>query len=36
MIMLRKGKSLVRIMFMTCPCGTDAVKSLAKEIADAL
>lgn len=36
MIMLRKGKSLVRIMFMTCPCGTDAVKPLAKEIADAL
>ncbi len=36
MIMLRKGKNLVRIMFITCPCGTDAVKPLAKEIADAL
>jgi hypothetical protein len=36
MIMVRKGKKLVRIMFMTCPCGTEAVKPLAKEIADAL
>jgi hypothetical protein len=36
MIMLRKGKNLVRIMFITCPCNTEAVKPLAKEIADAL
>lgn len=36
MIMLRKGNKLVRIMFMTCPCSTEAVKPLAKEIADAL
>jgi hypothetical protein len=36
MIMVRKGKNLVRIMFITCPCGTEAVKPLAKEIADAL
>jgi hypothetical protein len=35
-IMLRKGKNFVRIMFIACPCGTDAVKPLAKEIADAL
>jgi hypothetical protein len=36
MIMLRKGKNLVRIMFITCPCNTEVVKPLAKEIADAL
>jgi hypothetical protein len=36
MIMVRKGKSLVRIMFTACPCGTEQVKPLAKEIADAL
>jgi hypothetical protein len=36
MIMMRKGKNLVRIMFIACPCNTDAVKPLAKEIGDAL
>ena len=36
MIMVRKGKNLIRIMYITCPCGTDAVKPLAKSIADAL
>lgn len=36
MIMVRKGKNLVRIMFITCPCNTEAVKPLAKRIADAL
>ena len=36
MMLVRKGKSLVRIMYMTCPCGTEAVTPLAKEIADAL
>lgn len=36
MIMMHKGKNFVRIMFIACPCGTDAVKPLAKEIADAL
>ena len=35
-IMLRKGNKLVRIMYLTCPCGTEAVKPLAREIADAL
>jgi hypothetical protein len=35
-IMMRKEKNLVRIMFISCPCNTDAVKPLAKEIADAL
>jgi hypothetical protein len=36
MMMVRKGKSLVRIMYMTCPCGTEAITPLAKKIADAL
>lgn len=36
MIMFRKGTRLVRIMYVTCPCGTEQVKPLAKEIADAL
>jgi hypothetical protein len=35
-IMMRKGMNFVRIMFIACPCNTDAVKPLAKEIADAL
>jgi len=35
-IMMRKGKNFVRIMFIACPCNTDTVKPLAKEIADAL
>ena len=36
MIMVRKGKTLIRIMYITCPCGVDQVKPLAKKIADAL
>ena len=36
MIMVRKGSKLVTIMYLTCPCGTEAVTPLAKEIADAL
>ncbi len=36
MILVRKGKTLVRIMYLACPCGVEQVKPLAKEIADAL
>ena len=36
MIIVRKGKTLVRIMYLLCPCGVEQVKPLAKEIADAL
>jgi hypothetical protein len=36
MIMVRKGKTLVRIMYLACPCGVEQVKPLAKEIAEAL
>jgi hypothetical protein len=36
MIMVRKGTKLVVIMYLTCPCGTEAVTPLAKETADVL
>ncbi|HTQ96151.1 MAG TPA: hypothetical protein VMH89_05060 [Candidatus Acidoferrum sp.] len=36
MIMVRKGKSLIRIMYLTCPCGTEQVKPLAKKLGDSL
>lgn len=36
MILVRKGTTLVRIMYLACPCGLEQVKPLAKEIADAL
>lgn len=36
MMMVHKGKNLVRIMFMTCPCNGEAIKPLAKKIANAL
>ena len=33
MIMVRKGKNLIQIMYLTCPCGTEAVTPLAKKLA---
>lgn len=36
MIMVGKGRNLIRIMYITCPCGAEQVKPLAKEIAEAL
>jgi hypothetical protein len=36
MVFVRKGNKLVRIMYTTCPCTLDAVKPLAKELADSL
>ncbi len=36
MLFVRKGDKLIRIMYMTCPCGTQQVIPLAKKIADAL
>ena len=36
MIMVRKGKNLIRIMYITCPCGTKDVIPLAKRLADSL
>jgi hypothetical protein len=32
MMFVRKGDKLIRIMYMSCPCGTDAIKPLAKKI----
>ena len=32
MMFVRKGDKLIRITYMTCPCGTEAIKPLAKEI----
>jgi hypothetical protein len=36
MMMVRKGDKLVRIMYSMCPCGVDAIKPLAKKLADRL
>jgi len=36
MIMIRKGDKIVRIMYMTCPCGTAEIKPLAAKLAAAL
>jgi hypothetical protein len=36
MLMVRKRNTLIRIMYMTCPCNTEAIKPLARKIADAL
>lgn len=36
LIMVRKANKLIRIMYLTCPCGTEQVKPLARKIAAAL
>jgi hypothetical protein len=36
LMMIRKGDKLIRIMYMTCPCSTDAVKPLARKLVAAL
>jgi len=36
MMMVRKGDKLVRSMYSMCPCGVDAIKPLAKKLADRL
>lgn len=36
MMMMRKGDKLVRIMYSMCPCGVEAIKPLAKKLADRL
>ena len=33
---IRKGDKVVRIMYMTCPCGTEDASPLARKIADGL
>ena len=34
MMMVRKGDKLIRIMYSTCPCSVDAIKPLARMLAD--
>ena len=36
MLMVRKGDKLIRIMYSTCPCTLEAIKPLAKMLADRL
>jgi hypothetical protein len=36
MMMVRKGDKLIRIMYSSCPCSVDAIKPLAKMLADRL
>jgi uncharacterized Zn finger protein (UPF0148 family) len=36
MLFVRKGDNVVRIMYMTCPCGLDDVLPLARKIVDGL
>ena len=36
MMLVRKGDKLIRIMYSTCPCGVEAIKPLAKTLADRL
>jgi hypothetical protein len=35
-MMVRKGDKLIRIMYSTCPCSLEAIKPLAKTLADRL
>ena len=34
MMMVRKGDKLIRIIYSTCPCSVEAIKPLAKTLAD--
>jgi hypothetical protein len=36
MMMVRKGDKLIRIMYSTCPCSVEAIKPLAKTLANRL
>jgi len=36
MMFVRKGDKLIRIIYTTCPCNTEAVKPLARKLADAI
>jgi hypothetical protein len=36
MLMVMKNGHLIRLTYTTCPCGTDAIKPLAKKVADQL
>lgn len=36
MMLVRKGDKLVTIIYTTCPCNTEAIKPLARKLADAI
>lgn len=36
MMFIRKGDKLLQITYMTCPCNTEAIKPLARKLADAI
>lgn len=36
MMFVRKGDTLIRITYLMCPCSTDAIKPLARKLADAI
>jgi hypothetical protein len=36
MMFVRKGDKLIRITYLTCPCNTEAIKPLARKLADAI
>lgn len=36
MMFVRKGDKLIRIIYTTCPCNTEAIKPLARKLADAI
>jgi hypothetical protein len=36
MMMVRKGDTMVRFLYTSCPCSTQAIKPLAKKVADQL
>ncbi len=36
MMLVRKGDKLIRITYTSCPCNTDAIKPLARKLADAV
>jgi zinc-ribbon domain len=36
MMFVRKGDTLIRITYISCPCNTDQIKPLAKKLADAI
>jgi hypothetical protein len=35
MMLVRKGNTLIRMMYISCPCNTDQIKPLAKKLAAA-
>jgi hypothetical protein len=36
MLMVRKGNTMVRFTYISCPCNTDNIKPLARKVASRL